>query len=121
MATTVPRHKNSSSELRNSDSNRLQPRTKRQKMGDTLQDNAATIQPYNSQKTDSQQIARKKSSPTQIQKQADGRNTENEQITQGRTKDKDEDSGLKLRLDLNLEIEIELKARIHGDLTLALL
>ena len=25
------------------------------------------------------------------------------------------------RLDLNLEIEIELKARIHGDLTLALL
>lgn len=35
-----------------------------------------------------------------------------------------EDKGkqpLKLRLDLNLEIEIELKARIHGDLTLALL
>lgn len=28
---------------------------------------------------------------------------------------------LKLRLDLNLEVEIELKARIHGDLTLALL
>jgi hypothetical protein len=28
---------------------------------------------------------------------------------------------LKLRLDLNLDIEIELKAKIHGDLTLALL
>ena len=28
---------------------------------------------------------------------------------------------LRLRLDLNLEVEIELKARIHGDLTLALL
>jgi len=27
---------------------------------------------------------------------------------------------MKLRLDLNLEIEVELKARIHGDLTLAL-
>ncbi|MCJ1448076.1 MAG: hypothetical protein MMC23_008589 [Stictis urceolatum] len=29
--------------------------------------------------------------------------------------------GLKLRLDLNLDIEIELKARIQGDLTLALM
>jgi hypothetical protein len=29
--------------------------------------------------------------------------------------------GLKLRLDLNLDIEIELKARIRGDLTLALM
>ena len=29
--------------------------------------------------------------------------------------------GLKLRIELNLDIEIELKARIHGDLTLALL
>ncbi|KAI1846317.1 hypothetical protein JX265_010901 [Neoarthrinium moseri] len=28
---------------------------------------------------------------------------------------------LKLRLDLNLEVEVTLKARIHGDLTLALL
>lgn len=37
---------------------------------------------------------------------------------------KKEESGkqpLKLRLDLNLEIEIELRAKIHGDLTLALL
>ena len=29
--------------------------------------------------------------------------------------------GLKLRLELNLDIEIELKAKIYGDLTLALL
>ncbi|CAG8035823.1 unnamed protein product [Penicillium salamii] len=29
--------------------------------------------------------------------------------------------GMKLRLELNLEIEVELKARIHGDLTLALI
>lgn len=28
---------------------------------------------------------------------------------------------LRLRLDLNLEVDIELRARIHGDLTLALL
>ncbi|OTA52733.1 hypothetical protein K449DRAFT_390715 [Hypoxylon sp. EC38] len=28
---------------------------------------------------------------------------------------------LRLRLDLNLEVEVQLKARIHGDLTLALL
>jgi len=38
---------------------------------------------------------------------------------------KKEESGdkdtLRLRLDLNLEIEVTLKARIHGDLTLALL
>ncbi|KAL2796692.1 hypothetical protein BJX66DRAFT_335676 [Aspergillus keveii] len=30
-------------------------------------------------------------------------------------------SGLKLRLDLNLDVEVELKAKIRGDLTLALL
>lgn len=35
--------------------------------------------------------------------------------------DKDEDDGLRLRLDLNIEIEVELRARIHGDLTLALI
>lgn len=29
--------------------------------------------------------------------------------------------GLKLRLELNLDIEVELKAKIYGDLTLALL
>ncbi|GKZ20846.1 hypothetical protein AbraIFM66951_009165 [Aspergillus brasiliensis] len=33
----------------------------------------------------------------------------------------EEDTGLKLRLELNLDIEVELKAKIHGDLTLALL
>ncbi|RAK98185.1 uncharacterized protein BO80DRAFT_447790 [Aspergillus ibericus CBS 121593] len=32
-----------------------------------------------------------------------------------------EDTGLKLRLDLNLDVEVELKAKIHGDITLALL
>jgi hypothetical protein len=31
------------------------------------------------------------------------------------------DKPLKLRLDINLDIEIELEARVHGDLTLALL
>ncbi|KAL3494405.1 hypothetical protein BJX62DRAFT_234281 [Aspergillus germanicus] len=30
-------------------------------------------------------------------------------------------SGLKLRLDVNLDVEVELKAKIRGDLTLALL
>ncbi|KAL4778945.1 hypothetical protein BJX76DRAFT_342120 [Aspergillus varians] len=33
----------------------------------------------------------------------------------------DDQEGLKLKLDVNLDIEVELKARIHGDLTLALL
>lgn len=32
-----------------------------------------------------------------------------------------DEEGLKLKLELNLDIEIELKARLHGDLTLALL
>ncbi|KAL4943456.1 hypothetical protein BDV06DRAFT_221203 [Aspergillus oleicola] len=31
------------------------------------------------------------------------------------------ESGLKLKLDLNVDVEIELKAKIHGDLTLALM
>ncbi|KAL3456538.1 hypothetical protein BJX64DRAFT_294013 [Aspergillus heterothallicus] len=33
----------------------------------------------------------------------------------------DSSSGLKLRLDVNLDVEVELKAKIRGDLTLALL
>lgn len=32
-----------------------------------------------------------------------------------------DDKPLKLRLDLNFDVEIELKARVHGDVTLALL
>jgi hypothetical protein len=32
-----------------------------------------------------------------------------------------DDKPLRLRLDLNLDVEIELKARVHGDVTLALL
>ena len=36
-------------------------------------------------------------------------------------KDPMDQDGLKLRIELNLDIEIELKAKIHGDLTLALL
>ncbi|CAI7621613.1 unnamed protein product [Penicillium glandicola] len=32
-----------------------------------------------------------------------------------------DEEGMKLRLELNLEIEVELKARIHGDLTIALI
>ena len=32
-----------------------------------------------------------------------------------------DEEGMKLRLELNLEIEVELKARIHGDLTIALM
>lgn len=33
----------------------------------------------------------------------------------------DEQDGLKLKLELNLDVEVELKARIRGDLTIALL
>ena len=39
----------------------------------------------------------------------------------GEQKDPMDQDGLKLRIELNIDIEIELKARIHGDLTLALL
>jgi len=38
----------------------------------------------------------------------------------GKKEDK-KDETLRLRLDLNLDVDIQLKARIHGDLTLALL
>ncbi|KAI9317145.1 hypothetical protein BX666DRAFT_1835293, partial [Dichotomocladium elegans] len=38
----------------------------------------------------------------------------------GGAKEKD-DNPLKLRLDLNLDVDIELRARVHGDVTLALL
>jgi hypothetical protein len=41
-------------------------------------------------------------------------------LNQGSGGDKKSDT-LRLRLDLNLDIEITLKAKIHGDLTLALL
>ena len=37
------------------------------------------------------------------------------------SKDPMDQDGLKLRIELNLDIEIELKAKIHGDLTLALM
>ncbi|KAL3463421.1 hypothetical protein BJX64DRAFT_257269 [Aspergillus heterothallicus] len=40
---------------------------------------------------------------------------------EGSKKSIDDEEGLKLKVDVNLDIEIELKARIHGDLTLALL
>lgn len=33
----------------------------------------------------------------------------------------DDEEDMKLKLELNLEIEVELKARIHGDLSLALM
>lgn len=57
-------------------------------------------------------------------------NTVNKGGSQGGEVDKDDGGGggggggdkpLKLRLDLNLDVEVELKARVHGDLTLALL
>ncbi|KAM0246885.1 hypothetical protein ACHAQJ_010066 [Trichoderma viride] len=40
---------------------------------------------------------------------------------QGGGEDKGKSDTLRLRLDLNLDIEIQLKAKIHGDLELALL
>ncbi|KKY28883.1 hypothetical protein UCRPC4_g00307 [Phaeomoniella chlamydospora] len=33
----------------------------------------------------------------------------------------DEEEGLKLKLELNIDVEVELKAKLYGDLTLALL
>ncbi|KAJ5444293.1 uncharacterized protein N7458_008165 [Penicillium daleae] len=42
-------------------------------------------------------------------------------VPQEQKKSLDDEEGMKLKLELNLEIEIELKARIHGDLTLALM
>jgi hypothetical protein len=44
------------------------------------------------------------------------------QLTGGEKKKEDGgDKPLKLRLDVNLDVEITLEARVHGDLTLALL
>jgi hypothetical protein len=44
------------------------------------------------------------------------------QVTGGGEKKEDGgDKPLKLRLDVNLDVEITLEARVHGDLTLALL
>jgi len=46
------------------------------------------------------------------------------QLTGGGEKEKEgsgSDKPLKLRLDVNLDVEITLEARVHGDLTLALL
>ncbi|KAL2853307.1 hypothetical protein BJY01DRAFT_207271 [Aspergillus pseudoustus] len=65
-----------------------------------------------------QRITRKttKSSSKGTEGGADIEHTET--VTTGSKKD---DNGLKLRLELNLDIELELKAKIHGDLTLALL
>lgn len=42
-------------------------------------------------------------------------------VPQEQKKSLDDEEGMKLKLELNLEIEVELKARIHGDLTLALM
>ncbi|KAF3767044.1 hypothetical protein M406DRAFT_350380 [Cryphonectria parasitica EP155] len=53
--------------------------------------------------------------------QQGGEQASREQEQQVAAPKKKKKNPLKLRLDLNLEIEIELKARIHGDLELALL
>jgi hypothetical protein len=42
-------------------------------------------------------------------------------VIEEKKEDLDEEEGMKLKIELNLEIEVELKARIHGDLTLALM
>ncbi|KAG7423205.1 hypothetical protein Forpi1262_v015730 [Fusarium oxysporum f. sp. raphani] len=48
-------------------------------------------------------------------------NMSNNAVQQQSGDDGGENDALRLRLDLNLDIEIQLKARIHGDLELALL
>ncbi|KAL5335508.1 hypothetical protein BJX70DRAFT_401500 [Aspergillus crustosus] len=84
------------------------------------QEQDTAVQPYARNKTKSQEIARRTRTPstTELSRQAD---YGNKQESQPQEQKKEEDTGLKLRLDLNLDLEIELKARIHGDLTLALL
>jgi hypothetical protein len=59
----------------------------------------------------------------QLQRYQQQRQQQQMQQQQQQQPQKDEGgkNPLKLRLDLNLEIEITLKAKIHGDLTLALL
>jgi small subunit ribosomal protein S8e len=58
------------------------------------------------------EIAPRPGNPNQALKTADGGGGSNDMMDQ---------DGLKLRIELNLDIEVELKARIQGDLTLALL
>ncbi|KAL2848430.1 hypothetical protein BJY01DRAFT_246442 [Aspergillus pseudoustus] len=76
------------------------------------------LQPYGA--TQSQELARNRDPTSGTEIQGANRAPETQSI-QATDPKKDEDTGLKLRLDLNLDIEVDLKARIHGDLTLALL
>lgn len=48
-------------------------------------------------------------------------NPEQRLKTAGGGKSLDDEEGLKLKLELNLDVEVELKAKIYGDLTIALL
>ena len=58
------------------------------------------------------EIPMRPGNPNQKLKTAEGGGGEDKMMDQ---------DGLKLRLELNIDVEIELKARIQGDLTLALL
>ena len=59
------------------------------------------------------EIAPRRGNPNQSLKTGPGE--------QGGDKDPMDQDGLKLRIELNIDVEIELKAKIQGDLTLALL
>ncbi|KAL3470572.1 hypothetical protein BJX99DRAFT_239270 [Aspergillus californicus] len=82
-------------------------------------DSGKAMAPYQSQ---SQKPGQSISSRDQ-ESQQQAQNIQNGAINRagGKKKTIDDEEGLKLKLDVNLDIEIELKARIHGDLTLALL
>lgn len=82
-------------------------------------DSGKSMAPYQSQ---SQKPGQSISSRDQ-ESQQQAQNIQNGAINRagGKKKTIDDEEGLKLKLDVNLDIEIELKARIHGDLTIALL
>jgi len=69
---------------------------------------------YESSSTEDMPLRERKQPPQQQQMQP----AQQQQMMQPEPPKKNDP--MKLRLDLNLEIEVELKARIHGDLTLAL-
>ena len=79
-------------------------------LADETDDTASDLDDYDAP-VQNQQVARK-GAP---------RNAASPGAVQAPQKEEKKSSAPSVRLDLNLEIEVTLKARIHGDLTLALL
>lgn len=72
-----------------------------------------------SQAGNNQQMVRRDPSASQQQRGGGQLMKQNQQQSPAKTEKKPETTGA-VRLDINLEVEVHIKARLHGDLTLAL-